>query len=70
MSSPLNTDPDLARLHQRAAEVLGDAETARQWMNAPQFGLAAATPRSLLATHEGRARVHALLEGLEPGFLA
>jgi uncharacterized protein (DUF2384 family) len=70
MSSPLNTDPDLAQLHQRAAEVLGDAESARRWMIAPQFGLAAATPRSLLATDEGRAQVRALLERIEQGFLA
>ncbi len=60
----------IAQLHQRAVEVLGDAETARKWMHAPQFGLAEATPQALLSTETGRQQVRALLERIEQGQLA
>ena len=70
MSNPLNATPTLSQVNQRAVEVLGDAETARQWMHAPQFGLAEATPQSLLLTEEGRQQVRALLERIEQGQLA
>ncbi len=60
----------IAQLHQRAVEVLGDAETARKWMHAPQFGLVEATPQSLLSTEDGRQQVRALLERIEQGQLA
>ena len=70
----MSKSPDAARaiaqLHQRAAEVLGDAETAREWMHAPQFGLAEVTPQSLLSTGVGRQQVRALLERVERGHLA
>jgi putative toxin-antitoxin system antitoxin component (TIGR02293 family) len=70
MSNPPDADLAIAQIHERAADVLGDAETARQWMSAPQAGLAEATPQSLHSTDAGRKQVRALLERIEQGFLA
>jgi len=62
----------VATLYTLAEQVLGDGdrETALHWMNAPQFGLAEVTPRSLLSTEPGRQQVRALLQRIEHGFLA
>lgn len=60
----------IATLYTLAEQVLGDHDTALQWMNAPQFGLAEAAPRSLLSTEPGRQQVRALLQRIEHGFLA
>ena len=60
----------VATLYALAEQVLGDRDTALEWMNAPQFGLAEGTPRSLLSTEPGRQQERALLQRIEHGFLA
>ena len=70
LPSPPDEMSEIALLYRRAAQVLGDAETARDWMHAPQFGLAQATPLSLLATGTGRQQVRALLDRIEHGHVA
>lgn len=60
----------IAMLYELAQQVLGDRDTALEWMNAPQLGLAEITPRSLLSTEPGRQQVRALLLRIDHGFLA
>ncbi len=60
----------VAALYALADDVLGDAQQARRWLEAPQYGLAGRRPRELLSTEVGRREVRALLLRLEHGYLA
>jgi putative toxin-antitoxin system antitoxin component (TIGR02293 family) len=57
----------LIRIYRRAAEVLGGADEARQWMREPNFALGDATPLRFADTEPGARRVEQLLGQIEHG---
>ena len=56
-----------ARLLGRAIKVFGDIENAKQWLNAPQFGLGGAVPFDYAKTEVGAREVENLLGRIEYG---
>jgi putative toxin-antitoxin system antitoxin component (TIGR02293 family) len=50
-----------------AAQVLGNAEVAQQWLNQPALALSGAVPADLLSNPEGREAVRDLLMRIEYG---
>lgn len=60
----------MARLLERAAEVLGDAEAARRWLKEPQWALGDRTPLRFAETDAGAREVEDLLGRIEYGVLA
>jgi putative toxin-antitoxin system antitoxin component (TIGR02293 family) len=60
----------IASLYARAIDVLGDRESALEWIGEPQFALGGATPQALLSSERGRQEVRTLLLRLEHGLLA
>lgn len=57
----------LVRLYRRAAEVLGGAEEAREWLREPNFALGEETPLEFADTEPGLRRVEQLLGQIEHG---
>ena len=57
----------LVRLRAKAEDVLGSAEKARQWLEAPNRALAGAPPLSLLDTDIGTQAAEAVLTRIEFG---
>lgn len=53
-----------------AEQVFNDAKQAREWLRAPQHGLADRVPFELLATDAGISEVDSLLRRLQFGFYA
>jgi putative toxin-antitoxin system antitoxin component (TIGR02293 family) len=60
----------IGHLFQRSLEVLGDAESARHWMQSPKKALSGMTPLQMARTEIGARRVEALLGQLEHGVFA
>ena len=60
----------LARLFDRATEVLGGRDQARSWFLAPVHGLGGRTPLEFADTEPGAREVEALLGRLEYGVFA
>jgi putative toxin-antitoxin system antitoxin component (TIGR02293 family) len=60
----------LARLYERAVDVLGDEEESRRWFRAPQWGLGGATALEFARTDPGAREVEALLDRIDYGVLA
>lgn len=56
-----------ARLLGRAVKVFGDLEDAKQWLNAPQFGLGGVVPLDYAKTEVGAREVENLLGRIEYG---
>lgn len=56
-----------ARLMGQAVAVFGSEEDARQWLNAPQFGLGGAIPLDYARTEVGAREVENLLGRIEHG---
>ena len=56
-----------ARLLGKAVKVFGDIEDAKQWLNAPQFGLGGAVPLDYAKTELGAREVENLLGRIEYG---
>lgn len=56
-----------ARLMGKATEVLESEDSARRWLNAPQFGLGGAIPLEYAATEVGAREVEDLLGRIEYG---
>ncbi len=56
-----------ARLLGQAFKVFEDLETAKQWLNAPQFGLGGAVPLEYAKTEIGAREVESLLGRIEYG---
>lgn len=56
-----------ARVMGRAVAVFGNDEDARQWLNAPQFGLSGAVPLDYAKTEVGAREVENLLGRIEHG---
>jgi putative toxin-antitoxin system antitoxin component (TIGR02293 family) len=56
-----------ARLMGKAVEVLESEENAREWLNAPQFGLGGAVPLEYAGTEVGAREVENLLGRIEFG---
>jgi putative toxin-antitoxin system antitoxin component (TIGR02293 family) len=56
-----------ARLLGKAAGVMESAESARQWLNSPQFGLGGAVPLAYAETEVGAREVEDLLGRIEYG---
>jgi len=59
-----------ARLYLLAAEVLEDADAARDWLRSPQLGLDGRVPLDLLSTDAGSREIEALLVRIEHGVLS
>lgn len=57
----------LIRLYRRAADVLGGAEEAKDWMREPNFALGEETPLRFADTEPGARRVEQLLGQIEHG---
>lgn len=57
----------LAKLLGKAAKVFGDLDDAKQWLNAPQFGLGGAVPLDYAQTEIGAREVENLLGRIEYG---
>ena len=57
----------IASLFDRAVEVLGDKETAKQWFKGPKRALGGQTPLQFADTEPGANEVAALLGRLEHG---
>jgi putative toxin-antitoxin system antitoxin component (TIGR02293 family) len=60
----------VASIYALAEQVLGNRDSAVEWLREPQFGLANRSPLEFLSTKLGRWQVRALLEQIEHGFLA
>ena len=60
----------LARLFERAVEVLGTGAEARAWLKAPQWGLGGAVPLDYAKTEPGARAVETLLDRIDYGVLA
>ncbi len=58
------------RLLQKAAQVFGTTDSARQWMSFPQFGLGGAVPLDYARTEAGAREVEHLLGRIEWGVLS
>ena len=56
-----------ARLVGRAAQVLGDIDDAKRWLNSPQFGLGGQTPIDYAKSEFGAREVENLLGRIEHG---
>jgi putative toxin-antitoxin system antitoxin component (TIGR02293 family) len=56
-----------ARLMGKAVEVMESEESARQWLNSPQFGLGGAVPLEYAETEVGAREVENLLGRIEYG---
>lgn len=56
-----------AKLLGKAVKALGDIEAAKQWLNAPQFGLGGAVPLDYARTELGAREVENLLGRIEHG---
>jgi len=56
-----------ARIFQQAKQVFGDDESARQWLNFPQWGLGGAVPLDYARTEVGGREVENLLGAIEYG---
>ncbi len=63
----LTEDSVLAKVMQRALEVIGDREQALRWMGTPVRALGYATPISMLSTVPGEQEVLTVLGRLEHG---
>jgi putative toxin-antitoxin system antitoxin component (TIGR02293 family) len=57
----------IARLFERAIEVLGSAQAARQWFQTPVKGLNNKTPLEFADTEPGAQEVEAMLDRIEDG---
>ena len=57
----------IARLYERAAEVLGDAETARRWRKKEAWALGGRTPLEFASNEAGAQEVERLLGRIEYG---
>ena len=60
----------VARLTERAREVLGDLESAREWLKSPQFALGGEIPLEYADTEPGAQIVEDVLGRLEHGIPA
>ena len=60
----------VARLTERAREVLGDLESAREWLKSPQFALGGEIPLQYADTEPGAQVVEDVLGRLEHGIPA
>jgi putative toxin-antitoxin system antitoxin component (TIGR02293 family) len=60
------TDP-AERVRARAVSVLGDPDTAEEWLDRPALGLGQRRPADLLGTAEGVREVETLLARIEHG---
>lgn len=56
-----------AKLLGKAVKVLGDMETAKQWLNSPQYGLGGAVPLRYAKSEMGAREVENLLGRIEYG---
>ena len=59
----------LARLFERAVEVLGNEEEARRWLKREQWGLGGAVPLQYAKTEPGAREVETLLDRIDYGVL-
>jgi len=59
----------LVRLLQRATDVLGSLDDAREWMQEPNFALGDDTPLQFADTEPGARRVERLLGQIEHGII-
>jgi len=59
---------ELARIYNRATDILGDQATAEHWLNRGQIALGNKTPLEILDTTEGMRLVDDLLFQIEYGF--
>jgi len=60
----------LVRLYQRATDVLGGREEARNWLTEPNYALGDDTPLQFADTEPGARRVEQLLGQIEHGIVA
>lgn len=60
----------MARLLERATDVLGDAKAAQRWLKEPQWALGDRTPLRFAETEAGAREVEDLLGRIEYGVLA
>lgn len=60
----------LIRIYQRAAEVLGGRDEARDWMQEPNFALGDDTPLQFADTEPGARRIEQLLGQIEHGIIS
>ena len=65
-----NADEDrLARLFERAVDILGGEEEARRWLEREQWGLGGAVPLQHAKTEPGAREVETLLGRIDYGVL-
>jgi putative toxin-antitoxin system antitoxin component (TIGR02293 family) len=60
----------LIRIYQRAAEVLGTGEDAREWLQEENYALGEETPLQFADTEPGARRVRQLLGQIEHGIVS
>lgn len=61
------SDTRIARIRDRAAEVFGDRERSRKWLERPNPALGQKSPAELLASESGALRVEQMLGRIEHG---